>query len=428
MTRGQLAAICRMIELPTVGTKTFLAFSIEMRLRNLKADDRVIRREGVENMTTHELQQASKERGMRALGSTKEQLVKQLKEWLDLSLNAKVPPSLLLLSRTLYLPQSFDPVAQLAATMSTLPESAASRATAEIASKEGKTRNVVKLELIKEEQKKIEEEAREEKVRIENEIAENEKREKALQAKLDEESIKPGEETIPLSQTVMLTEFELKETSDRVRDKETIIDVAPVIRDTTASKVLEDEKLVLKIQEDIALKELKIAAENIKPAPVPIKERELSSEDFADLKTAIEKLGKVKSGVETVDEIKKELEDYKEDLEDLQTVRQIVDRSGLKESKGAQRLFSKVNKMLRKVDSLAVKTKEKKTDAASEVSEDDLDLDANLVTVNELIKAVQTSGAKLDTSKVEAMVEVMSHSCKLIIYLTLLYKTVVARH
>merc|ERR1712062_320004 len=96
-----------------------------------------------------EMQQASRERGMRALGLPKEQLIKQLKEWLELSLTHKVPPSLLLLSRTLYLPQNLDPVTQLAATISALPESAASRATAEIASKEGKTRNVVKLELIK---------------------------------------------------------------------------------------------------------------------------------------------------------------------------------------------------------------------------------------------------------------------------------------
>ena len=59
------------------------------------------------------------------------------------------------------------------------------------------------------------------------------------------------------------------------------------------------------------------------------------------------KLGKVKSEVETVDDIKKELEEYKEDVENLQAVKEIVQRSGLKESKGAQRLFAKVNKMLR---------------------------------------------------------------------------------
>ena len=56
-------------------------------------------------------------------------------------------------------------------------------------------------------------------------------------------------------------------------------------------------------------------------------------------------------------------------MEDLQEVRQIVDRSGLKESKGAQLLFSKVNKMLRKVDHLVETTKEK-DDEAKTTAED----------------------------------------------------------
>ena len=41
MTRGQLAGLCRLLELPVVGSKNILAFSIEMRLRHLKADDQV---------------------------------------------------------------------------------------------------------------------------------------------------------------------------------------------------------------------------------------------------------------------------------------------------------------------------------------------------------------------------------------------------
>ena len=85
----------------------------------------------------------------------------QLKDWLDLSLNAHVPPSLLLLSRTLYLPETIDPVTKLGMSISALPEAAALRASAEIGIKEGKTRNVAKLEVIKEEQRKIEEEAAE---------------------------------------------------------------------------------------------------------------------------------------------------------------------------------------------------------------------------------------------------------------------------
>merc|ERR1719270_2763806 len=179
-----------------------------MKLRNLKADDRVIRREGVENMNVLEMQQASRERGMRALGLPKEQLIKQLKEWLELSLTHKVPPSLLLLSRTLYLPQNLDPISQLAATISTLPDSAASRASAEIASKEGKTRNVVKLELIKEEEKKI---AEKEKLEVETK--------KAQQAILEAE-----EKEVTMQQMV-------GEASTLLKEKEVLIDTAPVLTD-----------------------------------------------------------------------------------------------------------------------------------------------------------------------------------------------------
>merc|ERR1719270_1466666 len=66
-------------------------------------------------MTVIELQAACKDRGMRALGLTKDKLVQQLKQWIELSTNEKVPPSLLLLSRTLYLPESVDPASQIAA-------------------------------------------------------------------------------------------------------------------------------------------------------------------------------------------------------------------------------------------------------------------------------------------------------------------------
>ena len=404
MTRGQLSAICRMLELPTVGSKNILAFSIEMRLRNLKADDRVIRREGVEHMTLLEMQQACKERGMRALGLTKEQLEKQIKGWLDLSLNAKVPPSLLLLSRTLYLPQNLDPIAQLAATISALPESAASRVSAEIASKEGKVRNVDKLEVIKEEQKKIEEEAMEEKVRIAAEKAEAERKAAAVAA----EAVSQVTGVISEEKGMPKVFKEAAETlhgatvsqAGEVLEKDILIDRAPVMSDK--AKIL-DEVVGVKVPEvkEIQIpKELPEAKKEVS-IPLPVKDRELSGEDFADLKTAIEKLGKVKSESDTIVDIKKELEDYKEDVEDLSKVREIVDRSGLKESKGAQRLFSKINKMLHKVDKQVEIRQEKEI---AEKADEDLEDRDNLVTINELIKAVQQSG--LDSSKVESVVEV----------------------
>ena len=56
---------------------------------------------------------------------------------------------------------------QIAATISALPESAAKKTTATIGEREGKIRNVVQLEVIKEEQRKIEEEEKEETAKVE---------------------------------------------------------------------------------------------------------------------------------------------------------------------------------------------------------------------------------------------------------------------
>ena len=83
-----------------------------------------IEKEGVDAMSVAELQQACKARGMRALGVSEGRLRRQLKSWLELSLHQKVPPSLLLLSRAMYLPENLPPSAQLQATISALPDAA----------------------------------------------------------------------------------------------------------------------------------------------------------------------------------------------------------------------------------------------------------------------------------------------------------------
>merc|ERR1711915_1046442 len=97
----------------------------------------------------------------RALGLTKDKLVMQLRQWIELSTNEKVPPSLLLLSRTLYLPENLAPEKAIEASISALPETVATGAKAKIGEREGKIENVTRLEIIKQEQAKIEEEQRE---------------------------------------------------------------------------------------------------------------------------------------------------------------------------------------------------------------------------------------------------------------------------
>ena len=183
MTRGQLVAICRLLDLTPIGTNAFLRFQIEMQMRKLKADDVIIAKEGVEQMTVMELQTACKDRGMRALGLTKDKLVQQLKQWIELSTNEKVPPSLLLLSRTLYLPEHIAPEKAIEASISALPETVATGAKAKLGEREGKIENVTRLEIMKQEQAKIEEEEKEAKLRSE------EKKKKAEEERLRQEKL-----------------------------------------------------------------------------------------------------------------------------------------------------------------------------------------------------------------------------------------------
>ncbi|KAG8441166.1 hypothetical protein GDO86_006780 [Hymenochirus boettgeri] len=103
LERSQLVALCRLLELPPIGTNNLLRFQLQMQLRSIRADDEMIAKEGVDNLNVAELQAASRARGMRSLGLTEEQLKEQINQWLDLHLKENVPPSLLLLSRALYL-------------------------------------------------------------------------------------------------------------------------------------------------------------------------------------------------------------------------------------------------------------------------------------------------------------------------------------
>ncbi|XP_063065949.1 LETM1 domain-containing protein LETM2, mitochondrial isoform X2 [Engraulis encrasicolus] len=103
LERPQLVALCKLLELQPIGTNNLLRFQLLMQLRNIKSDDEMIASEGVAAMSVAELQAACRSRGMRALGVTTDQLRQQLQQWVDLHLKENVPPSLLLLSRAMYL-------------------------------------------------------------------------------------------------------------------------------------------------------------------------------------------------------------------------------------------------------------------------------------------------------------------------------------
>lgn len=185
LSRPQLIALCRVLDVQTLGTTNFLRFLLRMRLRSLVADDRVsesvffhrsifliyrvhctlkknvpqlIDKEGVDTLTRAELQQACRARGMRAYGMPENRLRDQLAQWLDLSIHQKVPPSLLLLSRALMVPDTMAMSDKLKATISALPDDILAHTKGAIGEKEGKVDHRTNIEIIKLEERRIEEE------------------------------------------------------------------------------------------------------------------------------------------------------------------------------------------------------------------------------------------------------------------------------
>ncbi|KAK0422598.1 hypothetical protein QR680_007661 [Steinernema hermaphroditum] len=126
LSMSQLRALCHVLSIQPLGTPEILQFQLKLKLRELQADDRQIVAEGgIENLTNTELQQAARARGMRAIGVSEERLRAQLQQWLDLSMDDKIPPSLLLLTRILYLSDEVPFAQRLKYLISKLPEGVA---------------------------------------------------------------------------------------------------------------------------------------------------------------------------------------------------------------------------------------------------------------------------------------------------------------
>jgi len=422
MTRGQLVAICRLLELTPIGTNAFLRFQIEMQLRKLKADDVIIAKEGVENMTVAELQLACKERGMRALGITQEKLVKQLKQWIELSTNEKVPPSLLLLSRTLYLPEAMAPEKAIEASISALPEAVATGAKAKIGEREGKIENVTRLEIIKQEQAKIEEEQRE----LERTLAEKKKKaeeesikkeklaQEALEKAIEEQSLgipppaAPSAESVVTEATSILRRATVSQEGDVSVSSEPTPSVGGFAYDT------------LQTSDDIHVGRAEVIQES---APTVTKkstlEQELSVDDLTALKSAIDAitLEKGKNYVsehEVLSELKQEMVEYEEDLDEMQEVAESTGRKNLKQTKGAARLFKKMQNILNKTDLIVSKlqTREEKLrgviESLGQEGENSEDQEEHLVTVQDLLGAVKGLQEVPDSKMLERISDVVA--------------------
>lgn len=326
LSRPQLIALCRVLDVQTLGTTNFLRFLLRMRLRSLTADDKLIEKEGVNTLTRAELQQACKARGMRAYGLPEGRLREQLSQWLDLSLIKKVPPSLLLLSRALMIPETVPMSDKLKATISALPDAVVARTQGAIGEKEGKLDHKTNIEIIKMEELKIEEERKEKK------------------------------EAEP----------------------------QPVLESTTKT-------------------------DEITTTDVKVLEQALDSIGKDNKNMAVEK--------EEIKELKEEMAEYQEDIKELYQIKAEAkgqaDIENIKVSKGANRLFKKVNKMISKMDAVLLeleqsekKVKQRFKSLGPDEKRDVKDVE-ELVKIDELVAAIKQIQSVPDEHRLKRIAEIL---------------------
>ncbi|XP_070362476.1 mitochondrial proton/calcium exchanger protein isoform X2 [Equus asinus] len=339
LTRPQLVALCKLLELQSIGTNNFLRFQLTMRLRSIKADDKLIAEEGVDSLNVKELQSACRARGMRALGVTEDRLRDQLKQWLELHLHQEIPTSLLILSRAMYLPDTLSPADQLKSTLQTLPEIVAKEAQVKVAEVEGEqVDNKAKLEATLQEEAAIRQEHQEKELQRLSEAAEVE-----LEVVAEAAPGRPVAELQP-------------EVPDMILPSEALKDTAPVLEGLKAEEITKEEINVL-------------------------------SDACSKLKEQKKSLTKEKEELEL---LKEDVQDYSQDL---QEIKKELSKTGeemyVEESKASKRLTKRVQQMIGQIDSLLsqLETGQKagKLGPASEGSP----VGETVISVTELISAMK---------------------------------------
>nr|XP_040056272.1 mitochondrial proton/calcium exchanger protein isoform X4 [Gasterosteus aculeatus aculeatus] len=351
LTRPQLVALCRLLELQSIGTNNFLRFQLIMKLRTIRADDKLIAEEGVESMSVNEVQTACRARGMRSLGVTEDRLREQLIQWLELHLNQQIPTSLLLLSRAMFLPDTLSPADQLKTTLQTLPEMVTKEAQMMVAEMElSKVDNKAKVETTLREEAAIRQD--------------NQDRAMERLADAAEKAAKEGE-----------MEFEAEKVkADVAAQSETLRDAAPVIEGIKGEEITKDEI-------------------------------DLLSDACSKLKEQKKLLTLEK---EELEELKDDVQEYNEDLEEIKMeLSKTGQEKALEESKASQRLSKRVNRMIGRIDKIIVELEKDKVILDGQMDSGSTPpVGENLISIAELI-AVMRQIQNIPEHKLQSIAEAL---------------------
>ncbi|KAG0336209.1 hypothetical protein BG004_008159 [Podila humilis] len=404
LSRPQLVSMCRYMNLNAFGTDNFLRYQIRNKMNSIKQDDKLIMAEGVDSLTTRELQAACQSRGIRTGGVSPARLRSELAQWLELNLTYAIPSSLLILSRAFSFSDSKDlatPVEALQATLSSLPDSLLTETELHVSELEGAATPQQKLEVLEQQEELIADElaqeekeekarkARKEEVKLKKEA---EEKEKQKQAELDAAAAATTTTTAPTTtmapQGVVDVEEAVTEafkpsevTSPTTATTSSIGSAAapgaPATLAGSASELLTDAQVAAQVEASTA------AAEAVTPAtsataaseqvveagttaaatattptdgtiaaeaPVSTEDEEdkarMTEEQLLELREALSIMSS-RSAVleerEELEDLKEDRMEYKEDIEELAQVQR-------KEHKVSRRLGSRLEKMIEKLD------------------------------------------------------------------------------
>ncbi|XP_026195375.1 mitochondrial proton/calcium exchanger protein isoform X3 [Anabas testudineus] len=361
LTRPQLVALCRLLELQSIGTNNFLRFQLIMKLRAIRADDKLIAEEGVESLNVNEVQAACRVRGMRSLGVTEERLREQLSQWLELHLNQQIPTSLLLLSRAMYLPDTLSPADQLKTTLQTLPEMVTKEAQLMAAEMElSKVDNKTKVETMLQEEAAIRQDNKDRELERLADAAEKAAREGEME--LEAEQAKGSEAESVLSK------------ADMAAHSETLRDTAPVI-------------------------------EGIKGEEITKEEIDLLSDACSKLKEQKKLLTLEK---EELEELKDDVQEYNEDLEEIKKeLSKTGQEKALEESKASKRLTKRVNRMIGRIDKIINELEKDKVILDGQMDSGTTPpVGENLISIDELI-SIMRQIQKIPEHKLQRIAEAL---------------------
>ncbi|KAJ7582797.1 LETM1-like protein-domain-containing protein [Mycena floridula] len=255
LSRPQLSSMCRYMGVNAFGTDNFLRGAIRSRLLHLRRDDQLIDAEGVDELSTSELQAACQSRGIRTGGISPARLREELTTWINLHLHNRVSGVLLILGRAFHFDRTPGQdedgkaavIKSLESVLSGLPDILLNEAELEVDSEKASYKQ--KLEVLQQQEELIEDEEEQEQ---KEEDARRAKREADELEARTAQSLLPDSELMP----------------DKLEDENARMTSEQLKELTAALSILSAKSSVLKERDELrALMEENLQAEEDPKSP-----------------------------------------------------------------------------------------------------------------------------------------------------------------